>query len=71
MPVAAKVGRLGRHHHNVAQPRKDVLLAAGTDVGLLGLEGLDAPDLDRSVQRGISAHNNSPATTTTAAATIT
>jgi hypothetical protein len=46
-------------------------MAAGADVGLHRLERLDTADLDRPVQRGISAHSSSPATTASAVATIT
>lgn len=71
VPVATQVRRLGRNHHDVADPWADVLLATGADVGLQGLERLNPADLDRSAQRGINAHSNSPATTATAAATMT
>jgi hypothetical protein len=71
MPVAAQIRGVARNHHDVADAGADVLLATGTDVGLHGLEGLYPADLDRPAQRGINAHSNSPATTATAAATMT
>ncbi len=71
MPVAPEVRSFGRDHHEVPHPGPDVLMAAGADVGLQRLERLDTTDLDRPVQRGISAHSSKPATTANAVATIT
>jgi hypothetical protein len=44
--LAAQVGGLQGDYDQVAEPLGDVLVAAGTEVGLQRLEGLDAPDLD-------------------------
>jgi hypothetical protein len=71
VPVATEVRGVGRDHDEVPDPGPDVLMAAGADVGLHRLERLDTADLDRPVQRGISAHSSSPATTASAVATIT
>jgi hypothetical protein len=58
----------------VAAPWWDLLLAARAQVGLAGLERLDATDLDLAEvgidQRGISAHSSSPATIANDNATI-
>jgi hypothetical protein len=71
VPVAAEVGGVEGHHHHVADAHADLLVAARAEIGLAGLVGLDRPDLDLVVQRGIDAHSNSTATTRKAAATKT
>ena len=50
--MAAEVGCLPGHDHEVAGAGRDVLVAAGADVTLGGLVGLDAPDLDVVVGGG-------------------
>jgi len=70
VPVAAEIHRIERDDDEVPDARGDLLLAAGAEVGLGGLERLDAPNLDL-VQRGMIAHNRMSATTTNAAATST
>lgn len=40
VPVAAKVGRVDGDDHDVHRPWPDVVVAAGTQVGLEGLVGL-------------------------------
>jgi hypothetical protein len=69
--MATQVWGVGRDDHQVPGAWPDVLLATRAHVGLQGLERLYPPDLDRTAQRGISAHSSSPATTATAAATMT
>jgi hypothetical protein len=73
VPVAAEVGRLGRDGDEVADPRLDVVVAAGAEVGLDRLVGLDAADLDVPVDpdHPRNPHSTSATTTTMAAATIT
>lgn len=51
----------------MAGPGRDLLVAAGAEVGLAGLVRLDPPDL----YLGISAHRRSTATTANAATTST
>jgi hypothetical protein len=46
VPVAPQVGRLAGHNHHVTGPGSDLLLAAGTEVGLGGLERLQEPHLE-------------------------
>jgi len=69
--MAAQVRCFGRNDHDMPDPRRDVLLASGADVGLHSLERLYPADLNGPTQRGIKAHSKSPATTATAAATMT
>jgi hypothetical protein len=69
--MSAEIGGIGRHDDEMPEAGSDVLLAPGADVGLEGLERVDAANLHRPVQRGINAHSNSPAMTATAAATMT
>jgi hypothetical protein len=73
VPVTSQVGGLEGDDDEVTEPDGDVLVAAGAQVGLAGLEGLDPPDLDRFVvgQRIPAAHNTRSATTAKAAATST
>lgn len=71
MPVPAQVGSADRNHHHVPGSRQYLLLAAGTQVRLVGLVGLDAANLDGVAQRGIRAHSSIPATTAAAMATNT
>lgn len=70
MPVAPEIGCVAGHHNDMPGPRRDLLLAARTKVGLHRLIGLDAAN-HLAGYRGISAHSNIPATTATANATIT
>ncbi|MDQ1411648.1 MAG: hypothetical protein QOE07_236 [Acidimicrobiaceae bacterium] len=69
--MAAQIGCSCRHDHYVSRLRRNVLLAAGTDVGLASLKGVNSADLHRVRQRGISAHSSNPATTASATATMT
>jgi hypothetical protein len=46
--VTAKVGRRPGHHHDVADPRADLIGAAGAEIRLAGLKRMDAADLDRA-----------------------
>lgn len=50
MPVPAVVGRGIRHHDEMSESRRYVLVAAGTDVRLDRLIRLDAADADRPVE---------------------
>ena len=67
MPVPAQVGIVEGHHHDVADPEPDLVVAAGAEVGLGGLVRMDAPYL----YRGISAHRISASATAKAASTYT
>jgi len=69
--VAAQVGIERRDHHQVPGAGRDLLLTPGAEIGLGRLERVDQADLDRSVQRGISAHTRRRAITANAAATMT
>lgn len=75
MPVPAILGCELGHDHEVANPRADVLVAAGTEIGLAGLVGLDALHRERSVQVWVvhpnSAHKRRSTQASTATATIT
>lgn len=53
MPVAAQVDRLVWHHHDVARPRRDVVVAARARVMLDRLERLDLLNGDSNPQKGI------------------
>jgi hypothetical protein len=44
--MPAKIGRLPGYYDQVRSPRPDLLLAAGADVGLACLRGLDPLDFD-------------------------
>jgi hypothetical protein len=46
MPVTAQVRRIARHYNHVARADGDYLLAAGADVGLARLGGVDPPDIE-------------------------
>jgi hypothetical protein len=70
VPVAAEVHGVDGDDHHMAHAWGDLLLAAGAQIGLGGLERLDPPDLDL-VQRGMVAHSTASATTTNATATST
>jgi hypothetical protein len=50
MPVAAPVRCLAGHDYEVAQPGRDLLLAARTTVGFPGLERVYQPDLEVRVR---------------------
>lgn len=65
MPVPAQVGSVERNDHQVHGAREDVLVAAGAEVGLEGLVGLDPADLDLY---GLNAHSRSNSVTARAAA---
>jgi hypothetical protein len=78
VPVAAKVRRLQRDDDDMTGARRDVLVAAGAQVGLGRLEGLDPTHFDLGVEPPRSAGRHprnaqatSSATTTRAATTIT
>ena len=70
MPVAPEVDCLEGDDDEVPEPSCDLLLTARAEVGLGGLERLNAPYLDL-VQRGRIAHSRMSVTTTNAAATST
>lgn len=81
VPVAAKICRLVRYRHDVADPWADVVIAARADVGLDGLVGLHPSNLagdgggeverghvdaqPRMAQRRTAAHTMSPDATNT------
>jgi hypothetical protein len=44
MPVPAKFRASARDHHQMADSRRDLLLAPRADVGLAGLERVDTAD---------------------------
>ena len=75
VPVAAEVGSDSRDGDEVEGPGRDVLVAAGTEVGLRGLVGLDEAGV-AVVGEGVDrAHPNtaqatSRATTTNAPTTM-
>lgn len=69
MPVTAEVGRVGGDDHDVARPGLDVVVAAGAEVALRRLVGLDAPDLYFGLRP--SPHATSASVRTIAAATMT
>ena len=46
MPVAAQIRARRGHHHQMAEPGRDLLLAARAHVGLAGLERVDLADVD-------------------------
>ena len=80
MPVPSVLGRVGRHHHFVADPGGDLMVAPRAAVGLDRLVRLHVADLDRTVGRAPGAHvvpqpktaqSTSAAVTTSATATIT
>jgi hypothetical protein len=47
--MAAPLRCLARHDHQVAQTRRDLLLAARATVGFPGLERMHQPDLETGV----------------------
>jgi hypothetical protein len=49
--VPAKVGRIQRDHDDMANPDRDLLLAAGAQVGLARLGWLDPADLSAFARR--------------------
>lgn len=64
MPVAAEVHRSDGYDHKMAEPRRNVLVAAWAQVGLEGLVGLDAAHLDglfRWERRSSSGCHRQPA----------
>jgi hypothetical protein len=69
--VAAQIRFVHGDDDDMAGAGLDALPAARTDVRLPGLKRVDAADLDRSAQRGISAHRRMAAITAKAAMTIT
>ena len=72
VPVAPEVGLGDGHHDEVAHALRDLLVAAGAEVRLGRLKGVDPPDLDlRLVYLGIRAHSRRPIVTAKAAATRT
>jgi len=46
--MPAKVGRGPRHHDDMADAGPDLLRAAGAEVHLASLKGVDAPHLHRA-----------------------
>ena len=75
MPVAAVLGDLDRHHHEVAEADWDVLQAPRAEVFLARLKRVDERDLEVFVavlvHLGIAAHSTNRIITSTAAATST
>jgi hypothetical protein len=69
--VPAQVGRVDGDDDDMTGPGLDLLPATRADIGLAGLKGVNATDLDGSAQRGISAHRRMAAMTAKAATTIT
>jgi hypothetical protein len=69
--VAAQIRFVHGDDGDMASAGLDPLPAARTDIRLPSLKGVDAADLDRSAQRGISAHRRMRAMTAKAATTIT
>ena len=78
--MPAQVGVVERDHDEVAEAGHDVLVAAGAEVVLGRLVGVDPPDLDLVLWRsnpvrrrylGISAHSTRASVTAKAAATST
>jgi hypothetical protein len=65
MPVASQVGRVGRHHDEMAGTGLDPLVAPRAPVALHRLIGLDSTD----VYLGIRAHARTREITMNAAAT--
>jgi hypothetical protein len=65
--VPSEVGCIERHHDDVAEPRRDLLVAARAQVGLGCLERVNPPDL----YLGISAHTTRAMVMAKAAATRT
>lgn len=72
--MAAQVRGLGRHHDDVSNAARDVLLASRAEVDLGRLKGVDVANFDLLVahchHRGIRAHRSIAATTAAAAATM-
>jgi hypothetical protein len=82
VPVPAQVGVEVGDHDDVTETGRDVLVAAGAEVALGGLVGLDAPHVDVAVDAALgggghrpghpnSAHARSAAQTARAAITMT
>jgi hypothetical protein len=75
--MSAFVGMFARHDDFVAEPRRDLVVAAGTAVRLHGLVGMHMAHVEGTVVRmgwahyPKSAHSTSAATTSSAAATTT
>jgi hypothetical protein len=69
--MAPEIRRVGRHDHEMAGAGHDLLQAARTQVGLVGLKRMDQTDLDGSVQRGIRAQSRITAITANATITMT
>ena len=67
--MPAEIGGVERHHHEVAGARLDGLVAAGAEVALGRLVGLDAPDLYLGLRP--RPHANNAAVSASAATTIT
>jgi hypothetical protein len=67
VPVPSEIGSVERDDDHVPEARDDVLVAAGTQVGLGRLERVDPPDL----YLGISAHTRRASVMAKAAATST
>jgi hypothetical protein len=56
--VPAQVGSVLGHDHYVGRAGDNFLLAAGADVGLAGLGGVDTPDLEAQwLARGRQVRN--------------
>jgi len=51
MPVAAKIGGVDGYGDDMSRPRRDVSVAARTQVGLVCFIGLYAPDLNLESHR--------------------
>jgi hypothetical protein len=70
--VAPVLGNLEGHDDEVAEPDGDLLRAAGAEIGLARLEGVDERDFEVLVRRAVypsAAHSTRRMTTTKAAMT--
>jgi hypothetical protein len=71
VPVAPQIRCVEGYDHDMAGAGLDALPATGADIRLASLERVDATDLERPAQRGISAHRRMAAITAKAATNIT
>jgi hypothetical protein len=67
--VAPVLGDVERHHDEVGDPHRDLLMTAGAQVGLARLERVDERDLEVVVLYARVAHKTRRTHTTTAAIT--
>jgi hypothetical protein len=54
MPVASSVRLPSGHHNHVADPGRNLLLAAWADVGLASLKGVKEPHLELGARLGFA-----------------